>query len=108
MLPESGGWPRQYVDAPLPGSTLALAMDPSKAISQYVHDVWEIRDGLPPRMRVWLGGAGASLLDSLPADVRLVQALDDHLPERHRELLDLNKGALRKGAELAVEAKQAR
>jgi len=29
------------------------------------------------------------------------QALEDHLPERHRHLLDLNKKALRKGAELA-------
>ena len=38
----------------------------------------------------------------------LVQALDDHLPERHRKLLDLNKEALRKGAELAVEANKDR
>ncbi|MGD2105262.1 MAG: 2-oxoacid:acceptor oxidoreductase family protein [Anaerolineae bacterium] len=29
------------------------------------------------------------------------QALDDHLPERHRDLLDLNKKALGKGARLA-------
>lgn len=29
------------------------------------------------------------------------QALDEHLPERHRHLLDLNKQALRKGAALA-------
>ena len=29
------------------------------------------------------------------------QALDDHLPERHRKLLELNKEALRKGAALA-------
>ena len=29
------------------------------------------------------------------------QALDDHLPKRHRDLLDLNKQALRKGAALA-------
>jgi 2-oxoglutarate ferredoxin oxidoreductase subunit gamma len=29
------------------------------------------------------------------------QALDDHLPERHRKLLRLNKEALRKGAALA-------
>jgi 2-oxoglutarate ferredoxin oxidoreductase subunit gamma len=31
------------------------------------------------------------------------QALDDHLPERHRDLLDLNKEALRRGAALAQE-----
>ena len=31
------------------------------------------------------------------------QALDDHLPERHRDLLDLNKKALRKGAALAQD-----
>jgi len=29
------------------------------------------------------------------------RALDDHLPERHRSLLDLNKEALKKGASLA-------
>jgi len=33
------------------------------------------------------------------------QALDNHLPERHRKLLDLNKAALRKGAELASKSK---
>jgi 2-oxoglutarate ferredoxin oxidoreductase subunit gamma len=31
------------------------------------------------------------------------QALDDHLPKRHRDLLDLNKAALRKGADLAAQ-----
>jgi len=31
----------------------------------------------------------------------VAQALDDHLPERHRSLLDLNKEALQKGAALA-------
>jgi 2-oxoglutarate ferredoxin oxidoreductase subunit gamma len=31
------------------------------------------------------------------------QALDDHLPERHRHLLDMNQQALRKGASLARE-----
>lgn len=31
----------------------------------------------------------------------VAQALNDHLPERHRDLLDLNKEALRKGAALA-------
>ncbi len=34
----------------------------------------------------------------------VAQALDDHLPERHRALLDLNKEALRKGAELARDS----
>jgi Pyruvate/2-oxoacid:ferredoxin oxidoreductase gamma subunit len=38
--------------------------------------------------------------DIVPLEA-LSQALDDHLPERHRSLLDLNKAALRKGAELA-------
>lgn len=31
----------------------------------------------------------------------VAEALDDHLPERHRDLLDLNKEALRRGAALA-------
>jgi len=35
------------------------------------------------------------------------QALDDHLPERHRKLLGLNKQALQKGAALVVEAEAA-
>jgi len=35
------------------------------------------------------------------------QALNDHLPERHRKLLGLNKEALRKGVALAVEAEAA-
>jgi 2-oxoglutarate ferredoxin oxidoreductase subunit gamma len=30
------------------------------------------------------------------------QALDDHLPQRHRKLLGLNKEALAKGAALAT------
>nr|HID14277.1 2-oxoacid:ferredoxin oxidoreductase subunit gamma [Anaerolineae bacterium] len=32
------------------------------------------------------------------------QALDDHLPERHRKLLELNKEALRKGAALVISS----
>jgi len=32
----------------------------------------------------------------------IAHALDDHLPERHRKLLGLNKKALEKGAELAA------
>ncbi len=31
----------------------------------------------------------------------VAQALEDHLPERHRDLLDLNKEALREGAAIA-------
>ncbi len=34
----------------------------------------------------------------------VAEALDDHLPQRHRDLLMLNKDALRKGAELAQDA----
>jgi 2-oxoglutarate ferredoxin oxidoreductase subunit gamma len=33
----------------------------------------------------------------------VAQALDDHLPKRHRKLLGLNKQALQKGASLAQE-----
>ena len=36
----------------------------------------------------------------------LSQALNDHLPERHRALLDLNQRALRKGAEIAAAREQ--
>jgi 2-oxoglutarate ferredoxin oxidoreductase subunit gamma len=37
----------------------------------------------------------------------VTRALDDHLPERHRKLLGLNKEALHKGAALVIEAKAA-
>jgi 2-oxoglutarate ferredoxin oxidoreductase subunit gamma len=36
----------------------------------------------------------------------VAQALENHLPERHRSLLELNQEALRRGAELAQENKQ--
>jgi 2-oxoglutarate ferredoxin oxidoreductase subunit gamma len=36
----------------------------------------------------------------------IAQALDSHLSERHRNLLDLNKEALRKGAEIASKKEQ--
>ena len=36
------------------------------------------------------------------------QALESHLPERHRDLLDLNKTALRRGIELAAQQMAAR
>ena len=36
----------------------------------------------------------------------VAQALDGHLPERHRNLLGLNKEALRKGAELASKNRE--
>jgi len=47
------------------GGRVALALDPHKAISQYIHDVWETQDGLPqnsiraitqtPDGYLWLG-----------------------------------------------------
>jgi 2-oxoglutarate ferredoxin oxidoreductase subunit gamma len=37
----------------------------------------------------------------------VTRALDDHLPERHRKLLGLNKEALHKGAALVIEAEAA-
>lgn len=47
-------------------------------------------------------GALMEATDVVPL-AALEQALDDHLPERHRDLLDLNKEALRRGATLAAE-----
>ena len=43
-------------------------------------------------------GALVQALGVLPLEA-IEKALDDHLPERHRKLLGLNKEALRKGAE---------
>jgi hypothetical protein len=37
----------------------------------------------------------------------VTRALNDHLPERHRKLLELNKEALHKGAALVIEAEAA-
>jgi 2-oxoglutarate ferredoxin oxidoreductase subunit gamma len=45
-------------------------------------------------------GALVQATGVLPVEA-IAQALDDHLPERHRKLLGLNKRALKKGAELA-------
>jgi len=47
-------------------------------------------------------GALVQALGVVPLET-LEKALDDHLPERHRALLGLNKEALRKGAALAQE-----
>jgi 2-oxoglutarate ferredoxin oxidoreductase subunit gamma len=44
-------------------------------------------------------GALVQCLGVVPLEA-VEQALDDHLPERHRDLLGLNKEALRKGAAL--------
>lgn len=43
-------------------------------------------------------GALVQALGVLPLEA-IEKALDEHLPERHRELLELNKEALRRGAE---------
>jgi 2-oxoglutarate ferredoxin oxidoreductase subunit gamma len=45
-------------------------------------------------------GALVQLTDVVPVEA-IEQALDDHLPERHRRLLGLNKEALHKGVALA-------
>ena len=45
-------------------------------------------------------GALVEAAGVIPAEA-IERALDDHLPERHRSLLDLNQEALRKGASLA-------
>jgi 2-oxoglutarate ferredoxin oxidoreductase subunit gamma len=46
-------------------------------------------------------GALAQAIDIVPLTA-LSQALNDHLPQRHRELLALNQEALRKGAEMSL------
>ncbi len=45
-------------------------------------------------------GALVEALGVVPLEA-VQKALDDHLPERHRDLLELNKKALQKGAEIA-------
>lgn len=47
-------------------------------------------------------GALVDATDVVPLEA-VEEALDDHLPARHRDLLDLNKEALRKGAALAQD-----
>jgi DNA-binding transcriptional MerR regulator/methylmalonyl-CoA mutase cobalamin-binding subunit len=42
-----------------------------------VEAVRELREGLPPTTRLWLGGAGAAHLEGLPNGVELVATLDD-------------------------------
>ncbi len=48
-------------------------------------------------------GALVQALGVVPLEA-IEKALDEHLPERHRQLLGLNKEALRKGAEIAQNA----
>ena len=45
-------------------------------------------------------GALVRATDIVPLEA-VARALDNHLPERHRSLLELNQEALRQGAELA-------
>lgn len=42
-----------------------------------VEAVRELREGLPPATRLWLGGAGAAHLEGLPDGVEIVATLDD-------------------------------
>lgn len=49
-------------------------------------------------------GALVKATGVVPVDA-IAQALDDHLPKRHRKLLGANKKALQKGASLVDEAK---
>ncbi len=42
-----------------------------------IEAVRELREGLPPTTRLWLGGAGAAHLEGLPDGVEIVSTLDD-------------------------------
>jgi len=44
---------------------------------QTVEAVREMREGLPPAVRLWLGGAGAAHLEGLPGGVEILTTLDD-------------------------------
>jgi hypothetical protein len=39
--------------------------------------VREIRRRLPSRIRLWLGGGGAPMLDDVPVDAEVLASLDD-------------------------------
>ena len=56
--------------------------------------------GDPKMMNMIMLGALLECTHVLPVEA-IDRALEAHMPERHRKLLDLNKQALRRGAELA-------
>jgi 2-oxoglutarate ferredoxin oxidoreductase subunit gamma len=61
----------------------------------------EIGPGARSVANLVLTGALLAVTQVLPVDV-VETALINHLPQRHRELLDLNRHALRQGAALAL------
>lgn len=71
-----------------------------------IHNVFipvnEIAEELGNRRLLNMVALGAMLakLPVLPIEA-IEKALDDHLPERHKKFLEVNKHALRKGAEFA-------
>jgi DNA-binding transcriptional MerR regulator/methylmalonyl-CoA mutase cobalamin-binding subunit len=81
--------PEEIVQAALTVNAAAAGLSVSmySANSASAQQIAAIRDGLPHRIRVWVGGAGAALLEDLPADVSVVASLDDleheiqHLPD---------------------------
>lgn len=61
------------IDAAAVGLSISLFATDRKTVEA----VRELREGLPPATRLWLGGAGATHLEGVPDGVEIISSLDD-------------------------------
>jgi DNA-binding transcriptional MerR regulator len=61
------------VDAAAVGVSISLY----SAVKDTPAEVTELREKLPSRIRLWLGGAGPKLIEDLPVNLEVLESLDD-------------------------------
>jgi len=74
----------------LEASVVGISVSPASGGPESREQLAELRGAIPEGTRIWVGGAGAALLDPLPAGVERLEGLDDverevrRLPDRGR------------------------
>ncbi|MBW7885971.1 MAG: 2-oxoacid:acceptor oxidoreductase family protein [Caldilineaceae bacterium] len=86
--------------------TRAFTREDIRAVAMPAHDI-ALRCGSQQLVNVAMVGALLALEELIPLEA-VEGALHDHLPERHRHLLDANIEALRAGAAYVVSQPRAR
>jgi len=78
--------PEEIVEAAIATNSVAVGLSVSafSANEETSNQLATVREALPHRIRLWIGGAGASQLADLPADVSVVTTLDDLEHELNR------------------------
>ena len=61
----------------LDAAAVGLSMSLFAPVEETIRDIEVIRAALPKRIQFWVGGAGSAQLDELPAQVKILPALDD-------------------------------